>query len=66
MFRYGPASSSNRIISEVLGTTSAERVYTAVGLSPSTNYSIEVAAINRNGDVGPFTTAIFTTTVVDG
>ena len=66
MIRYGPASSRNRIISEVLGTTSAERVYTAVGLAPSTNYSIEVAAINRDGDIGPFTTAIFATTVVDG
>ena len=66
MVRYGPASSSNRITSEVLGTTFAERVYTAVGLAPSTNYSIEVAAVNRDGDVGPFTTAIFATTVLDG
>ena len=64
--RYGPASSSTRLTSAVLGTTSTERVYTAVGLAPSTNYSIEVAAVNREGDVGPFTAAIFATTVVDG
>ena len=50
----------------MLGTTSTERVYTAVGLAPSTNYSIEVAAVNRGGDVGPFTAAIFAATVVDG
>ena len=66
MFRYGPASSSTRLTSEVLETTSTERVYTAVELAPSTNYSIEVAAVNREGDVGPFTAAIFATTVVDG
>ena len=60
--RYGPASS----ITQVLGTTSTERVYTAVGLARSTNYSIEVAAVNRGGDVGPFTTPIFATTVADG
>ena len=64
--RYGPASSSTRLTSEVLGTTSTERVYTAVGLAPSTNYSIQVAAVNREGDFGPFTAAIFATTVVDG
>ena len=64
--RYGPASSSTRLTSEVLGTTSTERVYTAVGLAPSTNYSIQVAAVNREGDFGPFTAPIFATTVVDG
>ena len=63
---YGPASSSTRLTSEVLGTTSAGREYTAVGLAPSTNYSIQVAAVNREGNVGPFTAAIFATTVVDG
>ena len=37
--------------------------YTAVGLTPSTNYSIEVAAVNSNGGVGPFSPPIFVMTL---
>ena len=37
--------------------------YTAVGLIPSTNYSIEVAGVNSDGGVGPFSPPIFVTTL---
>ena len=36
--------------------------YTAVGLTPSTNYSVEVAAVNNDGGVGPFSSPIFVRT----
>jgi len=29
--------------------------YTVTGLTPSTNYSVKMAAINSNGEIGPFT-----------
>ena len=32
------------------------------GLSPSTNYSISVAAVNENGDVGPYSDPLTTRT----
>ena len=38
------------------------RTYTLVGLTPSTNYSIEVAALNSDGGVGPFNPSIFVRT----
>jgi len=28
--------------------------YTVTGLTPSTNYSVKMAAINSNGEIGPF------------
>ena len=37
--------------------------YTAVGLTPSTNYSFEVAAVNSDGGVGPFSFPIFARTL---
>ena len=32
--------------------------YTVTGLTPSTNYSVKMAAINSNGEIGPFTLPI--------
>ena len=54
--RYGPFGGAAVNVS-VSGTN-----YTAVGLTPSTNYSIEVAAVNSDGGVGPFSPPIFVTT----
>ena len=56
--RYGPVGGTAANDS-VSGTN--HRAYTAVGLTPSTNYSIEVAAVNSDG-VGPFSSTIFVRT----
>ena len=53
---YGPVGGTAVNVS-VSGTN-----YTAVGLTPSTNYSIEVAAVNSDGGVGPFSPPIFVRT----
>ena len=37
--------------------------YTVTGLAPSTNYSVRVAAINSNGEVGPFNVPILVKTL---
>ena len=55
--RYGPFGGVAVNVS-VSGTN-----YTAVGLTPSTNYSIEVAAVNSDGGVGPFSPPIFVRTL---
>ena len=55
--RYGPVGGTAVNVS-VSGTN-----YTAVGRIPSTNYSIEVAAVNSDGGVGPFSPPIFVTTL---
>ena len=56
---YGPDGGTAVNVS-VPGTN--HRTYTAVGLPPSTNYSIEVAAVNSDGGVGPFSPPIFVRT----
>ena len=56
---YGPVGGT-AVNDSVSGTN--HRAYTAVGLTPSTNYSIEVAAVNNDGGVGPFSSTIFVRT----
>ena len=53
--RYGPVGSSQRATDAVSGSASTGGTYTPTGLIPFTNYSIEVAAVNSNGDIGPYT-----------
>ena len=57
--RYGPVGGT-AVNASVSGTN--HRTYTAVGLTPSTNYSIEVAVVNSDGGVGPFSSPIFVRT----
>ena len=57
--RYGPVGGT-AVNASVSGTN--HLAYTAVGLIPSTNYSIEVAAVNSDGGVGPFSPPIFVRT----
>ena len=56
---YGPVDGTAVNVS-VSGTN--HLAYTAVGLTPSTNYSIEVAAVNSDGGFGPFSAPIFVRT----
>ena len=56
---YGPDGETAVNVS-VSGTN--HQTYTAVGLTSSTNYSIEVAAVNTDGGVGPFSPPIFVRT----
>ena len=60
--RYGPVGSSQRATDAVGGSASSGGMYTLTGLIPFTNYSIEVAAVNSNGDTGPYTHPILTAT----
>ena len=46
----------------VSGTDLSERTYTATRLAPSTNYSIQVAAVTSTGVTGPFSTTVTETT----
>ena len=62
--QYGPVDSSHKTTDTVPGSASAGGMYAVIGLIPSTNYSIKVAAVNRSGDVGPFTSIITATTSI--
>ena len=42
----------------VSGTGQIERTYTATLLAPSTNYSIQVAAVTSTGVTGPFSSTV--------
>ena len=42
----------------VSGTGQSDRTYTATWLAPNTSYSIQVAAVNSTGDIGPFSTTV--------
>ena len=57
--RYSPVGGT-AVNASVSGTN--HLTYTAVGLTPSTNYSIEVAAVNSDGGVGPFSPPVFVRT----
>ena len=61
---YGPVGSSQRATDAVSGSASTGGMYTLTGLIPFTNYSIEVAAVNNNGDTGPFTHPYFAETFI--
>ena len=52
----GPYSYSNTI--SVPGTALNNRRYNLTGVIPAAEYSIAVAAVNRNGSVGPFTESV--------
>ena len=58
--RYGPVGET-AVNASISGTN--HLAYTLVGLTPSTNYSIEVAAVNSDGGVGPFSFPIFVRTL---
>ena len=55
--RYGPVGGT-----AVNTSVFTHQTYTADGLTPSTNYSIEVAAVNSDGGVGPFSSPVFVRT----
>ena len=55
--RYSTGGGSTVSVS-VSGTDRSERTYTATRLAPSTNYSIEVAAVTSTGITGPFSTTV--------
>ena len=57
--RYGPVGGT-AVNASVSGTN--HLAYTAVGLTLSTHYSIEVAAVNSDGGVGAFSSPIFVRT----
>ena len=59
--RYSRGDGSTKSVS-VSGTDQSERTYTATLLVPSTNYSIQVAAVTSTGATGPFSTTVTETT----
>ena len=56
--RYTPPSTSGNDCVMVAGTGEAGGMVTIDGLTPNTQYSIQVAAVNSNGDVGVLSTAL--------
>jgi len=56
--RFTPPSTSGNNTVMVSGTGGAGGMVTIDGLDPSTQYSIQVAAVNSDGDVGVFSTAL--------
>ena len=55
---YTPPSTSGNDSVMVSGIGDAGGMVTIDGLAPSTQYSIQVAAVNSNGDVGVLSTAL--------
>ena len=53
--RYGQTGSTTTVMESVSGTSFSDRMITASGLIPSTNYTFEVAAVSIEG-TGPFST----------
>jgi len=64
--RYTPPSSSGNDSVMVAGTGDAGGMVTIDGLTPSTQYSIQVAAVNSGGNVGFFSTALSVETLLEG
>jgi len=56
--RFTPPSTSGNDSVMVAGTGDAGGMVTIDGLAPSTQYSIQVAAVNSIGDVGVFSTTL--------
>ena len=56
--RYTPPSTSGNDSVMVSGIGDAGGMVTIDGLAPSTQYSIQVAAVNSDGDVGVLSTAL--------
>ena len=61
---YGPVGSSHSTTITATGSASTGGMYTLSELIPFTNYSIEVTAVNSNGDEGPFTLPYFAETLI--
>ena len=55
--RYSRGGGSTVSVS-VSGTDQSERTYTATRLAPSSNYSIQVAAVTSTRVTGPFSTTV--------
>ena len=55
--RYSKDGGSTVDVS-VSGTGQSDRTYTASWLAPNTSYSIQVAAVNSTGEIGPFSTTV--------
>ena len=55
---YGPVTSGVRRTVATFG-----RAMTVTGLAPYTNYSVEVAAVNSDGAMGPYTSPFFVATL---
>ena len=53
--RYGQTGSTTTVMESVSGTSDSDRMFTASGLIPRTNYTFEVAAAGSEG-TGPFST----------
>ena len=49
---------SNTVDVSVSGTGPSDRTYNALGVRPNASYSIQVAAVNSAGAVGPFSATI--------
>jgi len=60
--RYTPPSTSGNDSVMVAGTRDAGGMVTIDGLTPSTQYSIQVAAVNSDGSVGLATASLNVTT----
>ncbi len=54
VLRYGEASSDQREEAVIAGSGDEVGVSTITGLTPYTEYSIEVAAVNSDSQTGPF------------
>ena len=64
--RYGQTGSTTTVMESVSGTSDSDRMFTASGLIPRTNYTFAVAAVSSEG-TGPFSTGVFVeTTVFEG
>ena len=61
--RYGQTGSTTTVMESVSGTSNSDRMFTASGLIPRTNYTFEVAAVSSEG-TGPFSTGTTTETAV--
>ena len=65
--RFTPPSTSGNDSVMMAGTGDAGGMVTIDGLTPSTQYSIQVAAVNSDGSVGVFSTALcMQTALLDG
>ena len=62
--RYGQTGSTTTGMESVSGTSDSDRMFTASGLIPHTNYTFEVAAVSSEGTTGPFSTGIVMETSV--
>ena len=55
--RYSTGGGSTVDVS-VSGTGQSDRTYTASWLAPNASYSIQVAAVNSAGAIGPFSATV--------